>query len=123
LIRPSVGLAVAINRVLRQPDEWFEEPDDLGRISRAISVIDHIDDPIEAAAVLGFRVARAQAFGEANKRTAILLARWVLDRNGLDGSRLLPAKDRDVANLLIKAASDHDVESALVDLLRARQSR
>lgn len=123
MIRPSVDLAVTINRALRQPDEWFDEPDDLDRVSRAISAIDHIDDPVEAAAVLGYRVARAQAFGEANKRTAILLARWVLDRNALDGSRLLPAEDRDTANLLIRAASGHDVEAALVDLLRARQAR
>ncbi len=123
MIRPSVGLAVAINRVLRQPDEWFDEPDDLDRLSRAISAIDNIEDPVEAAAVLAYRVARGQAFGEGNKRTAILLARWVLDRNGLDGARLLPAEDRDAANLLISAASGHDVQAALVDLLRTRQEQ
>lgn len=29
-----------------------------------------------------YRVAQARAFGEGNKRTALLLARWLLDRNG-----------------------------------------
>ena len=60
MIRPSVGLAVAINRVLRQPDEWFDEPDDLDRLSRAVSAIDNIADPVEAAAVLAHRVAQAK---------------------------------------------------------------
>jgi prophage maintenance system killer protein len=116
-------LAVAVNRALRQPDEWFDEPDDLERLQRALRAIDHIDDPVEAAAVLAFRIARAQAFGEANKRTALLLARWLLDRNGRDGAVLLPPDDTETAELLILAASEHNVEAALVSLLKGRDQR
>jgi hypothetical protein len=29
LIRPTLDLAVAFNRVSREADEWFDEPDDL----------------------------------------------------------------------------------------------
>ncbi len=71
--------------------------------------------------MLAFRVARAQAFGEGNKRTAFLLAKWVLDRNGHDGPTLLPTADREFADLLVKAASGLDVQEVLLELLRARQ--
>jgi prophage maintenance system killer protein len=59
-----------------------------------------------------FRVARAPAFGEANKRTALLLARWVLDRNGMNGSVIIPPEDRVIADLLVQAAAGQDVVSA-----------
>ncbi|MBA3509927.1 MAG: Fic family protein [Thermoleophilaceae bacterium] len=72
---------------------WWDEPDELERVERALARIDDIDDPVRAAGVLAYRIARAQAFGEGNKRTALLLARWVLDRNGLDGRVLLPPND------------------------------
>ena len=84
MIRPTLALAVAINRAAREADEWFSEPDDLERVERALGSIDGIDDPVRAASVLAFRVARAQGFAEGNKRTGLLLARWLLDRNGLD---------------------------------------
>jgi len=90
LIRPSLELAVAINRLVRQEDEWFDEPDEFDRLERALGAISGIDDPIRAAAVLAFSVARAQAFGEGNERTGFLLAKWILDRNGEDGTTLLP---------------------------------
>jgi prophage maintenance system killer protein len=64
----------------------FDEPDELDRVARALSALDLIEDPVEAAAVLAYRVARAPAFAEGNKRTALLVARRVLDRNGLDGA-------------------------------------
>jgi prophage maintenance system killer protein len=112
LRRPTLALAIAINRAVRGPDEWFSEPDDMGRVDRALASIDAIDDPLTAAAILAFRVARAQGFAEGNKRTALLLARWLLDRNGLDGSALMPSDDVEVADLLIKAAAGHDVESS-----------
>src|SRR5262249_52306323 len=67
-----------------------------------------------------YRVARAPAFGEANKRTALLLARWVLDRNGEDGLPLLPPTDRELSDLLVKAASGMDVERQMIALLLAR---
>jgi prophage maintenance system killer protein len=122
LIRPSLGLAVALNRAVRYEDEWFDEPDELDRLSRALSSIDHLEEAVEAAAILAFRVTRTQAFGEGNKRTALLLARWLLDMNGYNGAQCLPADDREVAHLLLKAAVGTDVESELIELLRSRQS-
>lgn len=119
--RPTLAIAVAINRAVREPDEWFSEPDDLDRVVRALSAIDHIDDPVAAAGVIAFRVARAQGFAEGNKRTALLLARWVLDRNGYDGLALLPPDDRRVAQLLVKAAGGTDVEERLVALITQRR--
>jgi hypothetical protein len=52
LKRPTLGLAVAVNRAVREHGEWFDEPDDLDRVERAIAAIETIDDPVEAAAVL-----------------------------------------------------------------------
>lgn len=117
-----MALAVAINYETRAADEWFDDPDDLDRVAAAISAIDAIDDPVLAAGVLAFRVARAQGFGEGNKRTAFLLARWLLDRNGKDGSALMPAQDRELADLLVQAASGVDVEDDVVVLLRSRDT-
>jgi hypothetical protein len=56
-------MAVAFNRLARQDDEWFDEPDELDRLQRALDAIADIDDPRIAAAVLAYRAARAQAFG------------------------------------------------------------
>ena len=118
--RPPLALALAVNRVVRQRDEWFDEPDDVERVQKALAAIADIDDPVIAAA-LAYRLTRAQAFGEGNKRTALLLARWVLDRNGVDGSRLLPPDEREFADLLVKAASGRDVEDELIALLNSRR--
>jgi Fic family protein len=70
--------------------QWFDEPDDLVRAERAIAAIETIHDPVEAAAILAYRLTRAQGFTEGNKRTGLLFARWVLDRNDVDGATLLP---------------------------------
>jgi prophage maintenance system killer protein len=113
-------MAVAINRLARHDDEWFDEPDEVGRLERALDTIVDVEDPITAAAILAYRVARAQAFGEANKRTAFKVAKWVLDRNEEDGSALLPPDDRAFAGLLVKAAAGHDVEGEMIRLLRER---
>jgi len=80
LRRPTIAIAVAFNRAVRDHDEWFDEPDDLDRVQRAPAAIDEVDDPIKAAAVLVYRIARTQGFAEGNKRTALLLAKWLLDR-------------------------------------------
>jgi prophage maintenance system killer protein len=69
---------------------------------------------MSAAGALAYRVARAQGFAEGNKRTALLLARWLLDRNGLDGAALLPHDDRALADLLVKAAAGTDVQHQIV---------
>lgn len=70
MIRPSLELAIAVNEAVREEDEWFDEPDDLERLAAALASISSMEDPLEAAAVLVYRVTRAQAFGEASKRTA-----------------------------------------------------
>jgi prophage maintenance system killer protein len=119
LIRPDVALALALNGAVRDDHEWFVEPDDLDRLVVALEPIETIDVPVEAAAVVAFRATTAQAFGEGNKRTALLLARWLLDRNRLDGAMILPANDREVANLLVRAASGADVQSERSALFRS----
>jgi prophage maintenance system killer protein len=121
LIRPTLALAIALNHAARRYDEWFEEPDDLERLQRALDAVSEIHDPATAAAIIAFRVARAQAFGEANKRTAFLLAKWILDRNGEDGAALLPPEDREFAALLVEAASGLDVEDQMIENLRRRR--
>jgi len=59
---------------------------------------------------MAYRVAPAQGFVEGNKRTALLLARWVLDHNGVDGSQILPSDDLVLADLLVQAAAGVEVE-------------
>lgn len=115
-----MALAIALNHASREDDEWFNEPDELDRVENALHAIDNLEEPVEAAAVLAYRVARAQGFGEANKRTAFLLARWLLDRNGIDGAAVLPSDDRVVADLLVKAASGNDVQNEIVSLFKSR---
>src|ERR1019366_6723575 len=44
LIRPSVDLALELNHAVRREDEWFDEPDDLDRLSRALTSIDLVED-------------------------------------------------------------------------------
>ena len=119
--RPSLEVAVEINRAVRADNEWFHDPDDLDRVERAVNAISELTDAVEAAAVIAYRVTRAQGFAEGNKRTALLLARWVLDRNGLDGSRVIPPDDEQFADLLVKAASGTDVERKLIHLLVSRR--
>lgn len=117
---PPLRLAIEFNRRVRHHDEWFEEPDDLGRVETALSSIDGFTDPVEAAAILAYRVTRAQGFAEGNKRTAVLLARWVLDMNGLQGSSILDPDDRLIADLLVRAASDIDVEQEIIAAFRGQ---
>jgi len=120
LKKPTLRLAIEINKRVREKDEWFEEPDDLERVSRALSSVDREENPVVAAAILAFQVTRAQGFAEGNKRSALLLARWVLDNNGLDGSRVLPTDDLVLADLLIQAASGADVERDIIAKLQER---
>lgn len=70
--------------------------------------------------MLACRLTRAQGFTEGNKRTGLLLARWILDRNDIDGAMLLPPDDRGFAGLLVRAASG-SVEDEAVALLRRRR--
>ena len=66
--KPSIRLAIEINKRVRGKDEWFEEPDDLERVSRALSSVDREENPVVAAGILAYRVTRAQGFAEGNKR-------------------------------------------------------
>lgn len=70
--------------------------------------------------MLAFRVTRTQGFAEGNKRTALLLARWVLDRNDVDGSRHPSNDDLDLADLLVQAASGADVEEEIISRLQSQ---
>ena len=112
--KPTLQLALEFDRAVRGDDEWFEEPDELERVQKALGSIEDIDDPTEAAAVVAFRLTAAQGFTEGNKRTALLLARWILDKNGLDGRQILDPQDRKLADLLVHAASGRDVEADIV---------
>ena len=118
---PTVDLAIAINEAVRESDEWFDEPDDLERLAIALTSVEDVSDPVAAAARLAFRVAAAQAFGEGNKRTALLLARWTLDHNGVDGSKLIPSYDEALGDLLTKAARGQDVEQDVLNLISSRR--
>jgi hypothetical protein len=115
------GAGRRVHRLARQDDEWFDEPDEFDGLQRALDALASIDDPITAAALIAYRVAKAQAFGEASKRTGFLLAKWVLDRNGNDGTALLLPDDREFAALLVRSASGLDLEAEMVELVRRRQ--
>lgn len=118
---PNLALVVAINGAVREADEWFDdEPDDLARVKAVLEAAQAVHDPVVVAATLAFRLTRAQAFAEGNKRTALLVARWVLDHNGIDGARVLPPNDRVLADLLVKAAMGVDVGPEILDLFVSR---
>ena len=53
--RPSIELAVEFNRVVRGDDEQFDEPDEIDRVAQALSSIEVVEEPTEAAAVLAYR--------------------------------------------------------------------
>lgn len=118
---PTIDLAVPINEAVREGDERFDEPDDIERLTRALRSVEDVSDPVAAAARLAFRVAAAQAVSEGNKRTALLLARWVLNHNGANGSNLIPSYDEDLADLLVKAARGLEVERDVLDLISSRR--
>lgn len=103
--KPDLRLAIAINQRVRSADEWFDHPDELDRIKSAVLSIEGVVDPVEAAGILAFRVTRAQGFAEGNKRTALLLAKWILDNNDYDSRQIIDPEDRTLADLLVRAAS------------------
>ena len=117
---PDLRLAIATNQRVRGSDEWFDELDDLDRVESALQSIHGLVDPVEAAAMLAFRVTRARGFSEGNKRTALLLAKWTLDNNGRDSRHLIDPDDRELADLLVKAASGKDVEAEIVQYFTYR---
>jgi prophage maintenance system killer protein len=120
LKRPTLQLAIEINSRVRGSDDWFDEGDDLDQVENALRSIMEIDNPLNAAAVLAYQVTRSQWFAEGNKRTALLLARWILDNNGIEGRRILDPDDRELADLLVHAASGIDVEKRIIAFFLGR---
>jgi hypothetical protein len=118
---PNLDEIVAINRSVRHADEWFADPDELDRIKSILQELRSEVDPIAAAAIATSRIARTQAFTEGNKRTALLVGRWILDRNGQKGDLIIPKYDLELANLLLKAARGSDVGPQIDALFKSRR--
>ena len=106
---PSLEVVVAFNHTIREADEWFDEPDELDRVKRLLDRLADETDPVVAAALRVSRLAQSQAFTEGNKRTAVLVGRWILDRNGLGGAKFIQENDVELAQLLLRAARGSDV--------------
>ena len=117
---PSRELVVAFNAAVRHNDEWFEEEDDLDRLDRILGELQTELDPLVAAAIATSRIARSQLFTEGNKRTALLVGRWILEQNGFIGIRIIPRSDLELAHLLLKAARGEDVSKQVTELFRSR---
>jgi prophage maintenance system killer protein len=121
LIRPTLTLIVGINASIRHDDEWFEQPDGIIRIQRIIDELAEIEDPVSAAGLIAYRIAKSQAFSEGNKRTAVLAARWILDENEGDGLRFILENDLVLAALLLRAARGEDVVDQVLALFESRR--
>jgi len=113
---PSLEVVVAFNHSIREVDEWFDEPDELDRVERLLERLADETDPVVAAALSVSRLTQSQAFTEGNKRTAVLVGRWILDRNGLDGAKYIQENDVELAQFLLQAARGADVSREVVEL-------
>ena len=118
---PSLEVVVAFNNTIREADEWFDEPDELDRVQRLLDRLADETDPVVAAALSVSRLAQSQAFTEGNKRTAVLVGRWILDRNGLGGAKFIQENDVELAQLLLRAARGSDVSGEIVELFNSRR--
>ena len=118
---PNLAIVLAINASIRHDDEWFDEPDEVERILRLLNHLEDETDPVSAAAIAVERIARSQAFTEGNKRTALLVGRWILDRNGEDGRHFIPEDDFTLANLLLSAARGNDEAAEILELFNSRR--
>ena len=114
MILPSLDLVVAINAQLREPDEFFDDEDDLDRVAQVLQRVENIADPVLLAAALMSRLARSQAFTEGNKRTALAVAHFVLTVNGLNPEAYLPPEDTQIRQCLGRAARGEDVEQEVI---------
>ena len=122
---PPLSVLIEMNRCARADDEWFSEPDDVHRIPPILHAVQEIGDPIEAASTLMARIARSQAFGEGNKRTAFLAGRWLLRANDVDTALDIVSENTpNLLILLVKASMGFDVEGDLRSCLdQARRGR
>jgi prophage maintenance system killer protein len=114
---PSLEVVVAFNYTIREADE----PDELERVKRILDRLTDETDPVVAAALSVGRLAQSQAFTEGNKRTAVLVGRWILDDNGLDGAKFIQENDAELAQLLLQAARGADVSGEIVELFNSRR--
>ena len=120
---PTLDEVIACNEAVREPDETSSsaDDDDLDLVERALEHARNVVDPIEAAATLAFEITRAQGFYEGNKRTAVLITRWFVGVNTtIDPDRLIPPDDRELADILIRAARGDRVSDEILALLRSR---
>jgi prophage maintenance system killer protein len=118
---PSLEVVVAFNYTIREADEWFDEPDELDRVKRILDRLTDETDPVVAAALSVGHLAQSQAVTEGNKRTAVLVGRWILDDNGLDGAKFIRENDAELAQLLLQAARGADVSGEIVELFNSRR--
>jgi len=99
----------------------IDESGELERVERVLSLLELVDDPVVAPATAVGRIAHAQAFTEGNERTALLIGRWVLDRNGIDGLSFMPEHHNEHAGLLLSAASGIDETQPVIDVFESRR--
>lgn len=118
---PSVEVVVAFNHALRDEDEWFDEPDELGRVQRILDRLADETDPVTVATLGVSRLTQSQASTEWNKCTAVLFGRWIFDHNGLGGAKSIHANDSELAQLLLQAARGADVSGEIVELFNSRR--
>ena len=117
MIRPSLALIVIINTSVRDPDEFFDDEDDLDRVERVLQASENISDPILLAGLLMSRLARSQAFTEGNKRTALAVAHFVLQANGYDPEKYIPPDDTRISDYLLLAARGDNVEQEIIGVM------
>lgn len=118
MIRPSLNLIVAINTQLREPDEFFDDEDDIDRVAQVPERVENIADPVLLAGALMSRLARSQAFTEGNKRTALAVAHFVLTANDVNPEAYLPPEDTQIRQCLGRAARGEDVEQEVIAAMK-----
>ncbi len=115
-----MNLVAAINKELREPDEFFGDDDELDRVERVLRGTEGIADPVRLAGALMSRLARAQAFAEGNKRTALAIAHLILSFNGVEPETYLPPEDAAIPNFLVRAARGEDVEHGVLKAMSGK---
>lgn len=89
-------------------------------LSPAFRSIDKINDPGGSSRCDRIPGRQGPTVCREDKRTALLLAQRTLDNNALDGRRVIDPNDRELADLLVDAASGRDVESDVLQFFAER---